>query len=112
KSDKATIAQLNAMPAPQFVSLVGPAFQGSSPIADRVAEARPFADAAALRAAMQDQLFALSPEQQHSLMESYPSLAGAELLAGELSDNSLLDQASAGLTFLSEEEQDAFDEVN
>ena len=111
-SDRATIAQLNAMPAPEFVSLVGPAFQGSSPIAERVAEARPFADAAGLRATMQDQLFALSPEHQRALMDSYPSLAGAELLAGDLGDNSLLDQGSAGLTFLSEEEQEAFDEVN
>jgi uric acid transporter len=112
QSDRATIGQLNAMPAAEFVAMVGPAFQGSSPIAERVAEARPFADAAGLRAAMQDQLFALSPDQQRDLMDSYPSLAGAELLAGELGDNSLLDQASAGLTFLSEEEQEAFDEVN
>ncbi|MGA8248043.1 MAG: 2-oxo-4-hydroxy-4-carboxy-5-ureidoimidazoline decarboxylase [Nocardioides sp.] len=112
QSDRATIAQLNAMPAGEFVALVGPAFQGSSPIADRVAQARPFADAAGLRAALQDQLFALSPDHQRALMDAYPSLAGAELLAGELGENSLLDQASAGLTFLSEEEQEAFDEVN
>jgi uric acid transporter len=112
QTDRATIGELNALPEPAFVSLVGPAFQGDSPIAERVAEARPFADAAALRAAMQDQLFALSPDHQRVLMDSYPSLAGAELLAGELGDDSLIDQASAGLTFLSEEEQEAFDEVN
>jgi OHCU decarboxylase len=107
-----TIDRLNAMPPQEFVSLIGPAFQGSSPIAERVGSARPFADAAGLRGAMQDELFGLSTEQQRDLMTSYPSLAGAELLSGELSENSLIDQASAGLTFLSEEEQTAFDEVN
>ena len=45
-------------------------------------------------------------------MRSYPSLAGEELLTGDLGENSVVDQASAGLTFLGEEEQEAFTEVN
>ena len=44
-------------------------------------------------------------------MRSYPSLAGEELLAGDLDDYSIVDQAAAGLTFLSEDEQEAFTEV-
>ena len=44
-------------------------------------------------------------------MQSYPSLAGEELLAGDLGDYSIVDQASAGLTFLGEDEQEAFTEV-
>ena len=44
-------------------------------------------------------------------MQSYPSLAGEELLAGDLGQNSVVDQAAAGLTFLGEEEQEAFTEV-
>ncbi len=109
---RATVEQLNAMTDDEFVGLVGPAFEGGSPIAQRVASARPFADAAGLRAALQDELFSLPSEQQRSLMAAYPSLAGVELLAGDLGENSVIDQASAGLTFLSEEEQEAFDEVN
>jgi len=46
------------------------------------------------------------------LMASYPSLAGKELLAGDLGENSVADQAAAGLTFLGEDEQKAFTEVN
>ena len=110
--DRVSMDELNAMPREQFVAIVGPAYQGEAGIAEAVADRRPFADANALRAALQDQLFSLSEEQQLALMRSYPSLAGEELLAGDVGDNSILDQASAGLTFLGEDEQAAFTEVN
>jgi OHCU decarboxylase len=110
--DRLRISDLNAMGHEQFVAAVGPAYQGGSGIAERVAGQRPFEDAAGLRRALQDQLFSLSPDEQVALMRSYPSLAGTALRAGELGESSLMDQASAGLTFLSEEEQEAFDEVN
>jgi OHCU decarboxylase len=45
-------------------------------------------------------------------MRSYPSLAGEELLAGDLGEYSVMDQAAAGLTFLGEDDQLAFTEVN
>ncbi len=105
------ITELNAMSREQFVTTVAPAFQGLSNVAEAAAERRPFADANSLRATLQDELFSLPAEQQDALMQSYPSLAGEELLAGELGDNSVVDQASAGLTFLGEEEQEAFTEV-
>ncbi len=110
-TDKLSIDQLNAMPPEEFVGKVGPAYQGSAGIAEYVAGERPFADANDLRSAMQDRLFALEPEQQRALMEQYPSLAAKELHTGELGDESIIDQAAAGLTFLSEEQQEAFDEV-
>jgi OHCU decarboxylase len=106
------ISDLNAMPRDQFVATVSPAYQGESKLAERVAGQRPFQDAAALRRAMQDELFALPRDEQVALMRSYPSLAGAALHAGDLGENSVIDQAAAGLTFLSEEDQQAFDEVN
>ena len=77
-----------------------------------MADRRPFADANALRATLQDELFSLPADQQAALMQSYPSLAGEELLAGDLGENSVVDQAAAGLTFLREDEQEAFAEVN
>jgi uric acid transporter len=105
------ITALNAMTREEFVATVAPAYQGTSAVADSAADRRPFADANALRATLQDELFSLSAGQQDALMQSYPSLAGEELLAGDLGDNSVVDQASAGLTFLGEEEQEAFTEV-
>ena len=106
------ISDLNAMSRELFIATVGPAYQGQSGMAERVAGQRPFEDAAGLRRAMQDELFALPRDEQETLMRSYPSLAGAALRTGDLGESSLMDQAAAGLTFLSEEEQQAFDEVN
>ena len=109
---RADIARINEMPRAEFVRLVAPAYQGEAGIAEAVADRRPYADANALRAAMQDQLFSLSTEQQAELMRCYPPLAGADLLTVEHTDRSFVDQAAAGLTFLGEEEQEAFTEVN
>ncbi len=109
---QATISELNSMAREEFVATVSPAYQGSTAIAEAVADRRPFANAGELRTAMQDELFSLSGDEQRQLMAGYPSLAGDDLLAGELGENSVLDQAAAGLTFLSEEEQQAFAELN
>src|SRR4051812_43864282 len=105
------ITVLNTMTREQFVATVAPAYQGTSAIAQAAADRRPFIDANALRAAMQDELFSLPAAQQDALMQSYPALAGEELRAGDLGENSVVDQASAGLTFLGEEQQEAFTEV-
>ena len=110
-SDKLDIDRLNAMPTEEFVAVVGPAYQGSAGIAEYVASQRPFADANEMRGAMQDRLFALPTDAQRALMEEYPSLAGKALQTGELGDESIIDQAAAGLTFLSEDQQEAFDHV-
>ena len=107
-----TVAQLNAMPREQFVTTVGAVYQGETTVAGQVADQRPFPDAGALRRALQEHLLALPHEDQVALIRSYPALAGAELQAGELDVSSVIDQGAAGLTFLSEEDQGAFDEVN
>ncbi len=106
------VTSLNTMPREQFVALIAPAYQGDAGIAEALADERPFPDANSLRAAMQDRLFSLSSEQQSELMRSYPTLAGPDLTTVEHSDRSFVDQAAAGLTFLSEEDQEAFAEVN
>ncbi len=111
QTGKVTIEALNAMPEDEFVRVVGPAYQGSAGIAENVADERPFADANDLRAAMQNRLFALSPEEQLALMEQYPNLASKMVQTGELGNQSIIDQAAAGLTFLSEEQQDVYDQV-
>jgi OHCU decarboxylase len=109
--ERFTVQQLNAMEREMFVTTVAPAYQGDVGIAAAVAGRRPFADGNALRATLQDELFSLPAGQQSELMRGYPSLAGEELLAGDLEEYSIVDQASAGLTFLSEDEQEAFTEV-
>ncbi len=110
--EKTSIAALNSMPKDQFVALVGPAYQGDVGIAPAVADQRPFPDANSLRTAMQDALFSLSRDQQVALMRSYPTLGGEQLGEIDRSSGSFIDQATAGLTFLGEDESKAFAEVN
>jgi OHCU decarboxylase len=109
---RASISSLNTAPRGQFVTMVAPAYQGDAGIAEAVADRRPFADANALRAALQDELFSLPHEQQIALMRSYPTLAGPDLSKVDRTSRTFVDQAAAGLTFLGEDEQKAFTEVN
>ncbi|MEO5851871.1 MAG: 2-oxo-4-hydroxy-4-carboxy-5-ureidoimidazoline decarboxylase [Nocardioides sp.] len=109
---RADIGSVNAMTHEEFVALTAPAYQGEVGISAAVAERRPFSDANALRLALQDQLFSLSAEQQTALMRSYPTLASEDLSRIDHTDRTFVDQASAGLTFLSEDEQMSFAEVN
>ena len=109
--ERFTVQQLNAMDDQRFVATVAPAYQGDVGIAEAVSGRRPFADGNALRSTLQDELFSLPADRQSALMLSYPSLAGEDLLSGDLGDYSVVDQAAAGLTFLSEDEQEAFTEV-
>ncbi len=106
------VTTLNTMPREQFVAMVAPAYQHDVGIAEAVADERPFTDANGLRAAMQDTLFSLSGQQQTELMRSYPTLAGSDLSTVDQSNRSFVDQAAAGLTFLGEEDQLAFAEIN
>jgi OHCU decarboxylase len=109
---RASIDSLNTMPAERFASLIAPTYQGDVGIAQAVAERRPFPDANALRAALQDELFSLPYDQQTELMLSYPTLAGPDLSTVDRESRTFVDQAAAGLTFLGEDEQRAFAEVN
>jgi OHCU decarboxylase len=96
----------------QFATQVAPTYQGDVGIAKAVAERRPFPDANALRAALQDELFSLPYDRQTELMRSYPTLAGPDLSTVDRESRTFVDQAAAGLTFLGEDEQRAFTEVN
>ncbi len=109
---RSNIEAINAMSREEFVALVAPTYQGDVGITQAVADRRPLEDANALRAALQDKLFSLDRDQQLALMRSYPSLAGADLQELDHADRSFVDQATAGLTFLGEDEQAAFTEVN
>jgi OHCU decarboxylase len=102
---------VNAMSREQFVATFGRLFQGPTWVVENAYAQRPFADTSALRTAFQEALFAATPEQQLELMHAYPALAGETVCDGEAGEASTLDQASAGLTHLGEEDDAAFREV-
>ncbi|ANY08956.1 solute carrier family 23 protein [Pseudonocardia sp. HH130630-07] len=60
----------------EFTDLFGRLFEGPTAIPDRVHARGSFADAAAVRAALQDELFAAPVGEQRELMAHYPDLGG------------------------------------
>ena len=102
------LEQVNRMSREEFVATFGRLFQGSSDVVGRAYDRRPFADTANLRAAFQEALFSAPADEQRALMAAYPDLGGDRVADGEEGEDSVRDQASAGLTRLADEDQAEF----
>jgi OHCU decarboxylase len=128
---KMALDEINELDRNAFVSKFKTLFQGPEWIAERAYRHRPFADVTELRKALQDELFAATPDEQLELLRSYPMLgrmaqrdeAAAELgippeqvddliTVSGLSPESLRDQSSAGLDRLSRAEFERFTQLN
>jgi OHCU decarboxylase len=95
-----------------FIARYGEVFE-QSPWVARAASARaPFAGVDELHAVMVAAVRAAPREQQLELIRAHPELAGREAMAGELTDASTREQASAGLNALSPGELERWRELN
>ena len=92
-----TLAQLSALDNEGFVAAVGAVFEHSPWVMRRAWARRPFADRAALTAALTSTLHAASRDEQLALMCAHPELAGKAAIRGELTADSAREQAGAGL---------------
>ncbi|MEW7851105.1 allantoate amidohydrolase [Massilia aurea] len=92
-----TIEQLNACDAADFVDALRGIYEHSPWIAARTAPARPFANLAALKHALQSTVDAASIDEQLALLRAHPELAGKAAIAGALTAESTDEQASSGL---------------
>ena len=99
-----TLAQLSALDSEDFVAAVGAVFEHSPWVMRRAWARRPFADRAALTAALTATLQAASRDEQLALMCAHPELAGKAAIRGELTADSAREQAGAGLNACSPEE--------
>jgi len=107
-----TVDYLNACPLDAFVAEIGFAFEDSPWIARSAAERRPFADRAALHAAMVDIVERASDDAKVALIRAHPDLAGRVAREGRLTAASAAEQAGAGLDALSPAEIARFDADN
>lgn len=107
------LEHVNQMGEDEFVATFGRLFQGTGAnwVAAGAYAHRPFADTQGLRRAFQDALFAATPEQQRELMRQYPPLGGDAVVEGRTGDESLQDQATAGLNRLGDDDAEAFNEL-
>lgn len=107
-----SIAALNAMDRAAFVAALGHVFELSPWVVERAWAARPFADRAALHAAMMAALRGASREERLAMIQVHPDLAGKAARAGAVTDDSRREQGSAGLDRLSDGEFERFDRLN
>jgi len=97
-----TIHDLNSLDQEHFVAAIGWIFEHSPWVAERVFEARPFADIDALHAALTQQVERATLAERRALLEAHPDL-GAR---ARLSEASTAEQSGAGLDSLSPGEFD------
>ena len=107
-----TLDYLNACPVDAFVGEIGFAFEDSPWIARAAAEQRPFADRAALHAALVGIVERAGEAAQVALIRAHPDLAGRVAREGRLTAASASEQAGAGLGALSADEIARFDADN
>jgi uric acid transporter len=100
--------QVNTMDRAKFAETFEGLFQGNRFAIEGAYAQRPFADTPALRAAMQDALFSLTPEQQDELLNSFPQLGADDLERAE----SRRDQSVLGLDRLNDDDYAEFAEMN
>jgi len=103
---------LNAMTAADFVAALGAIYEHSPWVAEAVVARRPFASLAALHEAMSDTVRAAGDARQRALLVAHPDLAGKAARAGTLTADSKLEQGSAGLDRLNDDEFDTIHRLN
>lgn len=96
----------------EFVAALGGVFEHSPWVAERAFAGRPFADTAALHAAMVDVVRGASEDEQLRLLRAHPELAGREAQAGTLTADSTSEQQSAGLNALTRAEMERVGRLN
>ncbi len=78
------LAAVNAMNAADFVTAFGDVAEHSPWVAERAAEARPFADKRAMIEAFGDEVREAGPNEKLALLRAHPDLAGRAAIAGEV----------------------------
>ena len=107
-----TITQLNAMPEPEFVKVLGGIYEHSPWFAQAAAQQRPFSDMAELAAALRRAVDDAGREAQLKLVRAHPELAGKAAVRGELTAESTREQAGAGLDQCTPEEFQRLQNLN
>ncbi|MFO1314507.1 MAG: 2-oxo-4-hydroxy-4-carboxy-5-ureidoimidazoline decarboxylase [Burkholderiales bacterium] len=96
----------------EFIATLGGIFEHSPWVAQRAFAARPFADVAALHAAMVAAVDRASAAEQLALLRAHPELAGKAAVRGELTADSTREQSGAGLAHCTPEEFAAITALN
>jgi len=97
RSPALSLRALSTAPKDEFVRVLGGVFEHTPWIAERAYATRPFGSVESLHRAMLAVLAAASREEKLALIRAHPELAGKEAAAGTMTQDSVGEQASAGL---------------
>src|SRR4051794_15256409 len=92
-----TLSHVNSLSREDFVALIGTVFENSPWIAEATWSRRPFGSLEHLHHALCETVHASTEERQIALIRAHPDLVGRAALAGNLTQASTSEQASAGL---------------
>lgn len=107
-----TLESLNSLDRDDFIAGLGDVYEHSPWVAGAAFERKPFASVTSLHAAMQAVLTEAPADARQDLVRAHPDLAGKAAVAGELTADSSVEQASAGLDRLTAEEMARFRTLN
>lgn len=99
-----SLGEINALDQDGFVAALGPVFENSPWVAETAWSARPFADVSELHRSMFSVIEKADRSAVLDFLNAHPALAGKEAQAGEMTSESVGEQASAGLDALSADE--------
>ena len=107
-----TLSTLNSCDRAAFIAGLGHLFEHSPWVADETWAGHPFADAAALHAALCSTMRSAPRERQLALIRAHPDLAGRLAQQRKLTAESTREQAAAGLGALTDAEHAEFTRLN
>ena len=107
-----TLAEINSGDEAQFVDILGDVFENSPWLVERAAATRPYPSRDALIDKLVEIMNSAAQDEKLALIRAHPDLAGKPARAGELTESSTHEQASAGLDRLTDEEFERFNQLN
>jgi 2-oxo-4-hydroxy-4-carboxy-5-ureidoimidazoline decarboxylase len=109
---RVSLAQINAADKAAFVAALGEVAEHAPWIAEATHARGPFATVSALHDAISDVIHSLDEERRLALIRAHPDLAGKAARAGAMTNDSVAEQASAGLDRLSDADFERFHRLN
>lgn len=107
-----TLDQVNGLDVPAFVEAFAAVYEHSPWVAGQASASRPFASLTAMAAAFAGVVAAADDAAKLALLDAHPDLAGRAAVRGEVTAQSRLEQASAGLDSLTADEMAVFTRAN
>jgi 2-oxo-4-hydroxy-4-carboxy-5-ureidoimidazoline decarboxylase len=107
-----SLAEINAIPAADFVAALGEVFEHAPWIAERAATSRPYPNVDALHEGLMQAVRDAPAAKQLAFVRGHPELGGKLARAGAMTEASRSEQGGLGLDRLNDEEFARFEWLN